>query len=115
MKYRVIIHPRAMEDIRRNARWWAEHHSEEQALAWYDSALAALYILDHLPERHAVSRENDDFPYVVRDFLFGLGSRASYRAIFTIRGEVVHVLTVQRGAQDAVRPEHIAFNPDRPE
>lgn len=24
----------AMEDIRRNARWWAEH-PQEQALAWY--------------------------------------------------------------------------------
>ena len=112
MKYRVMIHPDALEDIRRNARWWAEHHSEEQALAWYDNALASLYRLEHLPESHAVSRENDDFPYEIRDLLFGLGSRPSYRAIFIIQDNTVHVLTVQQGVQDTVRPEDIAFQPN---
>ena len=112
MKYRVVIHSDAMEDIRRNARWWAEHHSEQQALAWYDHALDSLYNLDQLPERHPVSAENADFTYEIRDLLFGLGSRPSYRAIFTIQKQVVHVLTVQRSAQDAVRPDDIEFSPD---
>jgi hypothetical protein len=112
MKYRVVVHPDAMDDIRRNARWWAEHHSQEQALAWYDHALASLYELEHLPERHAVSRENDDFPYEIRDLLFGLGSRPSCRAIFTIQYKTVHVLTVQRGAQNTLRPEDVPFSPD---
>ncbi len=112
MKYRVTVHPDATEDIRRNARWWAEHHSQEQALAWYDNALASLYGLDDFPESHPISRENDNFPYEIRDLLFGLGPRPSYRAIFTIQGNMVHVLTVQRGAQDTVQPDDIAFNPN---
>jgi len=112
MTYRVTIHPDALEDIRRNAQWWADHHSTEQALRWYENALTSLYGLKHLPESNGFSRENDDFPYEIRDLLFGLGSRPSYRAIFTMQGDVVHVLTVQRGAQDSVRSEDIAFDPD---
>src|SRR5688572_16660046 len=34
MKYRVLISPQAMGDVDRNANWWAEHHSVEQALRW---------------------------------------------------------------------------------
>ena len=110
MKYRVQIHPDAMEDIRRNARWWADNHSNAQALVWYEHALASLYGLDHLPERHAVSCENDEFSYEIRDALFGLGSRPSYRAIFTIQGDTVHVLTVRRGTEDRLRSEDLDYD-----
>ena len=64
MKYVVQIHPAVMEDIRRNSQWWAENHSESQALAWYEHALASLAKLEELPSRHGFSHENDDFPYV---------------------------------------------------
>ncbi|VAX40552.1 hypothetical protein MNBD_PLANCTO02-1990 [hydrothermal vent metagenome] len=30
-KYRLIIHERVKEDIRRNAKWWEEHYSAKQA------------------------------------------------------------------------------------
>lgn len=112
MKYNVEIHPGAMEDIRRNARWWAEHHSETQALAWYDNALDSLYKLEQMPASHGLSHENDDFPYEIRDCLFGLGPRpTSYRGVFTIVGDTVHVLTVQRSSQDTLHPDDVTFNP----
>lgn len=84
----------------------------EQALRWYEHAIASLSELARFPERHGLSRENDDFPYVIRDFLFGLGSRPSYRAIFTIHGDTVHVLTVRRGSEDRVHPDELDFNAD---
>ena len=40
----------------------------------------------------------------MRELHFGLGSRPSYRAVFAIRGETVHVFTVRRAAQDAILP-----------
>lgn len=69
-----------------------------------------MYGLEQFPESHALSRENASFPYEIRDLLFGLGPRPGYRAAFTIHGDVVHILTVQRGTQNIIRPDDIPFN-----
>lgn len=37
MTFRVSILPQARRDMDRNADWWAEHHSVEQALRWSDA------------------------------------------------------------------------------
>jgi hypothetical protein len=62
-------------------------------------------------ERHPLAPENAEFPFDIREKPVGLGSRPSYRAVFTIQENVVLVLTVQRGAQDALRPEDIGVDP----
>lgn len=110
--FHVIVSDKAIDDIERNAQWWAENHSPEEALRWYELAFAKIYSLDKMPTRHGLSRENADFPYEIRDLLFGLGPRPSYRAVFTIVENTVHVLTVQRSSQDTLRPADIAFDPD---
>jgi len=70
------------------------------------------YSLDTIPTRHGLSPENADFLYEIRDLLFGFGLRPSNRAIFTIQEDTVHVLTVHRSAQDTLRAEDIAFDPN---
>lgn len=107
MKYFVFILPQARRDIDRNADWWAEHHSVEQALRWSDAIYDQIASLTEFPESHALSAENDDFPYEIRDKLLGSGPRSSYRAIFTIRNGTVYVLAVRRGAQDLVQPSEV--------
>lgn len=102
MKYRIIVHDRVREDIRRNRDWWAEHHSETQAERWFDLAFRSLEKLETFPQSCPLSFENDEFPYEIRDLLFGFASRPSYRAVFTIKGEEVHVLAVRRGAEDVL-------------
>ncbi len=72
MTFRVIVDDKAIDDIERNALWWAENHSAAEALRWYELAFKKIHSLDELPTRHALSRENDDFPYELRDLLFGL-------------------------------------------
>ena len=37
MKYELILAARARADILRNAEWWAENHSPDQAISWFDS------------------------------------------------------------------------------
>ena len=110
MTFRVSILPQARRDIDRNADWWAEHHSAEQALRWSDAVYDQLAALAQFPESHGLSAENDDFPYEIRDKLVGLGSPKSYRAVFTIRNDTVHVLT-RRGAQDVIRPSGVESPP----
>ena len=43
----------------------------------------------------------------IREMPLGVGSRPSYRAVFTIKPLEVHVLTVRRASQDAVTSEDI--------
>ena len=106
-KHVVKILPRAEEDIERNARWWAEHHDVNQAVTWFHAVREQILSLDQFPDSNGLSAENDDFPYEIRDKLIGLGSRPSYRAVFTIRDDTVFVLAVLRGAQDYIRPDDV--------
>jgi len=81
-------------------------------MRWYDLAFEKIYSLDQSPTRHALSRENDDFPYEIRDLLFGLGARPIYRVVFTIHENTVHVLTVQRCSQDTLTSDQLEFHPE---
>ena len=107
MTYTVIIAKPAEEDLRRNAEWWAEHHSIDQAEHWFENAYKQLGTLKTMPERCPLSAENESVPFEIRDFLFGLGNRPSYRAIVTIENSVVYVLRIVRGEQDTLRPEDL--------
>jgi plasmid stabilization system protein ParE len=111
VSHRLIILPQAKADVLRNAAWWADHHSSEQAAIWLDAVQSQLESLAEFPESHSLSAENDDFPYAIRDKLLGLGSRPSYRAVFTIKGDTVFVLTVRRSAQDVLRPSDVESPP----
>lgn len=104
MSRTVILTQPAFDDLRRNARWWAEHRSLEQAERWYDGFLAKLDFLETDAERCSLARENPEFPFELRELLFGLGSRPTHRALFTIRPSTVVVLAIRHAAQDAVTP-----------
>lgn len=62
-----------------------------------------------MPESHGLSLENDDFSNEIRDRLIGIGSRPSYRAVFTIRDETVSVLAVLRTSQDGIRTTDVGL------
>jgi plasmid stabilization system protein ParE len=112
MTFQVRISPRAEQDIERNAQWWADNHSVEQAVRWLYAVREQLKTLGTFPESHGLSPENDEFPYEIRDKLVGLGSRPGYRAVFTIVDDTVHVLTVRSGSEDRLRADGIAFDED---
>jgi plasmid stabilization system protein ParE len=112
MTFRVRISPRVEEDIERNAQWWADNHSVKQAVRWFYAVREQLRTLDTSPTRHGLSPENGEFSYEIRDKLVGLGSRPGYRAVFTIVGDTVYVLTVRRGAEGRLHSEDLAFEPN---
>lgn len=111
MTFRVVLLPQALRDINRHAAWWAEQHSFEQALRWSETAYDQIETLATFPERNGLSAENGEFPYEIRDKILGLGSRPSYRAIFTIQGDTIYVLTVRRAAQDVLSPDQVDAPP----
>jgi plasmid stabilization system protein ParE len=112
MTLRVTILPQARGDIDRNADWWADHHSVEQALQWSDAIYDQLETLRDSPERHSLAAENDEFRYEIREKLVGLGSRPGYRAVFTIKDDEVFVLTVRAAEQGRLTIQDVAFEVD---
>ncbi len=107
MSRSVIILPRAKADLHDAAAWWAEHRSSEQALRWYEGFIDALESLADQPERHPPARENERFPYDIRELHYGLGSRPTHRAVFTIRPDAVVVLTIRHAARADISPEDV--------
>jgi plasmid stabilization system protein ParE len=95
MSFRLNVTNQARDDITRNAAWWAENHSLDEALRWYDSVYEQLNELLLYPESHPLAAENDSFPYELREKLVG-GRKRTYQAIFTIAETEVRVLTVRR-------------------
>ena len=91
MSFRVVVLPRAEADIERNAEWWDTNHSAEQASRWLFRVQAQLLELSDFPESHALSAENDDFEFVIREKPVGLGARRRYRAVFTVKDDTVYV------------------------
>jgi len=106
MSYWLNVTNQARDDITSNAAWWAETHSINEALKWYDSVYEQLNELLAFPESHGFAAENDSFPYELREKLVG-GKKRTYRAIFTIAGSEVRVITVRRAAQRAITPDDI--------
>ena len=107
MSFRVLISPRAVDDIARNATWWAENHSVEQALKWEEAIFGKIRSLNTFPESHPIAFENPNFKYELREAHFGLGSRPGYRILFTVVGETVNVLTVKAAEEDWIAPDEL--------
>ena len=109
MNYGLVLTTRARTDILRNAEWWAKNHSPDQAIAWFDSVYEQLESLRRMPERFPLAPENGAVEVEIREMPLGVGSRPSYRAVFTVKPHEVHVLTVRRASQDAVTTEDMEY------
>ena len=102
------IQQRAEEDIVRNALWWAEHHSIDEALAWEAIVRQHILSIGRQPHSHGLSAESSRFPIEIRDALVGKGSRrGSYRAVFTVSDEQVFVLRLLSTAESPLLPRDI--------
>jgi plasmid stabilization system protein ParE len=100
MNFQVAVSPRCRDDILRNALWWAENHSPEQALTWVNTVEQQFKELRTMPERFGLAPENPKCTRELRQQSVGLGDRRSYQAVFTIIDQSVFVLAVRRAAQD---------------
>lgn len=108
MNFNVIVLPQAIDDIARNADWWAENHSLEQAREWAVAMRGKLESLRTMPERFAVAPENSKCSVEIREQPLGIGARKTYRAVFTIREQSVYVLAVRAGEQASLDPGEVA-------
>ena len=108
MTYLVMLTDRAHVEMEAAFSWWAEHRSQAQAAQWYNAFADAIESLANDPDRCPISRENNQFPYEIRDLYFGIGRRRTHRAVFTIRKDLVLVLAIRHLAQQDLSPDDLA-------
>jgi plasmid stabilization system protein ParE len=108
MSLRVVISKQAEREMQSAFNWWASHRSKRQADRWYAGLAKAIADLGENPERHAQSRERPRLACEIRDLLVGLGRRPTHRAVFTIRGDEILVLTIRHLAQLDLLSDDIA-------
>ena len=105
MKYLVVLTDRAHADLEAAHAWWAENRSRTQADLWYSRFAEAIESLADQPERFSLSYESSRFRFQLRDLRFGVGSRPTHRAVFTIRTGMVLVLAIRHVAQRDLTPD----------
>jgi len=107
MTYEVVLTDKAQEELDAAHDWWARHRSAEQAARWYNTFADALLALAENPNRCPLSAEVPSFPCEIRDLYFGLGSRPTHRAVFTVRDRLILVLAIRHLAQGTMTTEDV--------
>jgi plasmid stabilization system protein ParE len=102
-EYRIILQPEAYEGMENGYTYIEQQQSTEAAHTWAVGLMDAINSLKTMPRRCHVARENDSFPYEIRQLLYGKGWRA-YRILFTIQEDAVSVLHIRHSAQDDIKP-----------
>lgn len=105
--YPVIVDPRVDRQLDDAYIWWAKNRSPEQAGRWYRGISTRIRALASTADRYGVARENDRFPYEVRQMLIGRGRNFTHRVLFTIRTDSVYVLAVRHVSQRLLKPEDL--------
>ena len=109
--YSVVLTKQAARELEEAADWWAMHRSIIQAGRWYEGFSMGIDSLRESPERLSLADENPEFAYELRELHYGLGARPTHRAVYTIVGEIVVVLTVRHAAQKPIQPDDVEVDP----
>jgi plasmid stabilization system protein ParE len=106
MTYRVSVSEPAERDAD-VIYAWLNQRSPQGAGRWWKAFLAALEKLQEHAGGLALAPEADHFDEPLRQVLFKTRRGRTYRAMFVIRGRIVHVLRVRGAGQDRVGRDEI--------
>lgn len=107
MTHTVVFTEQAARELEEAADWWARHRSAKEAARWYAGFSEAISSLDTSPRRCPLARENERFRYELRELHYGLGSRPTHRAVFTVVNDMVLVLTIRHAARDELTADDL--------
>ncbi len=99
----VVLTQRAEQQLHATADWYAQS-SPKVADDWFNGVIAAMKALRKTPEKFPLAHENDDFPFVLREMLFGLGRRMTHRVLFVVHRNRVMIHQVRHVAQSDMTP-----------
>jgi plasmid stabilization system protein ParE len=107
MIYRLLVSQPAENDIEAAYQWWRDNRSADQAVRWYAGIRKVIVALRSTADRHPQAPESDLHPSGLRQVLFGLGSRATHRIVYTVDDDLVSVVRVRHASQDALTREEL--------
>ena len=96
MTFEILFHPEARDEAKAAARYIREEGGEEAAERWLSGLIEKIGSLCEHPHRCGYAREHQHGGEdELRQLLYG-----SYRVIYTVIGERVHVLRVRHQRQN---------------
>jgi plasmid stabilization system protein ParE len=101
VKYRVIIQRPAARDIDEAYQWIAKH-APGSAMKWFNGLEAAIQTLENLPQRCPLAEESRVFDAEIRQLIYGKRV-GTYRVLFTVVQDAVHILHVRHGRRRRLR------------
>jgi len=106
MTYRIVVQPVAADDVRQLFLWIAER-SPEGAVRWYRQWLKVIEFLQRNPLVYGLAPESDYIEAEIRQVLFRTRQGRTYRALFSIDGEIVRILHVRGPGQAPVERDEL--------
>jgi toxin ParE1/3/4 len=101
MTYRVEISARAENDAEEILEWLLAQHAGETGLRWFSAMEDAITSLATFPERCPLAPESTQFPFEVRQLLYGHKPHV-YRILFTIQEGTVDILHIRHGRRKPI-------------
>lgn len=97
MTHRVIITPNAEGELR-DAYRYIRDRAPDAARSWLKGARQKIKSLAQNPERAPLAPESVSFDHPVRELFCGSGNRGTYRILFAVLDQQVHILHVRHGS-----------------
>lgn len=105
MAFRVKQTPQADHDLDAILEWLLTQQAGEAGQRWFRKLKEAVTSLSELPERCSLAPENAEFPFEVRQLLYGRKPH-QYRVLFTIEADMVVILHIRHGRRRHLREPH---------
>jgi plasmid stabilization system protein ParE len=104
MSYLVVLTPRAKHNLR-TIHAYIFKQAPHAANDWLDRAERAVVSLEHHPERCPLAPESLSLGKPIRQLLFGVGNRGTYRLLFVVLDRSVYVVHVRHGSRLPLSPD----------
>jgi plasmid stabilization system protein ParE len=96
MVSRVELTAKAKRDLDAILEWLVAQEAGEAGLRWYARLQKEIGSLSALAYRCPLAPENGEFPFEIRQLLYGRRPH-QYRILYTVEGETVIVLHIRHG------------------
>jgi plasmid stabilization system protein ParE len=85
--------------------WLLAQQAGEAGLRWFQKLKAAIDSLSQLPHRCPLAPENENFPFELRQLLYGRKPH-QVRVLFTIEADMVIILHIRHGRRRRLGEPH---------
>jgi plasmid stabilization system protein ParE len=96
MAFRVELTGEAEHDLDVILEWLMAQQAGETGQRWFRGLKDTLDLLSELPHRCSLAPENIEFPFEVRQLLYGRKPH-QYRVLFTMEADTVSILHIRHG------------------